>query len=600
MFDMKTAKKIVSYITNERGAFAIMYALLLPLFAVMLTLTIDGSNLLAKSARLSDIVNESLIAGSTHSYSSESRSTKTLNASLAYHFPGDKQLGSKVKIQITDLTSNVKNYKQTASAKIQTQTFLPLTKYGFKGFEKISYDSPKYNQTASKLGIMMTHQTSLDMTGIGMDADGGIWVWGWRLTGQQGNGTTAVGDNVAPTRVQIPPGQPNNQVKNVKYTGGYASILTLDENGDVWGWGQDLYGELGSAVCNGSRLTYNPTPCKAFSGVADITMGEYATLMLRKDGTLWYMGECRYAQCGNGSNPIYVLRPTEISLTSRNKNDGQVEKETVVLIGSAYEGSLAVTKNKDDVYSVWGWGDNEGCGLGTAQSYAGGNSLIPMETAKDGTQSQCHYFWQDYNGRTKTPYKIPRLEKYAKDIVYIAGGNGWSEALLKDGTVIGWGSHAHLGQGWTYSDAPREPATNLDVDEPIVIMKNVKELQARYIGSAALTNDNKLYTWGGLELYQVYGRYVTHRADNVKSMSTGKEFMFYTDMKDESYGVGYFIHDKFLLGSESAYYNHPLNGSQNGNPGNIYTINWPGIKMDFGKFNLNLGGESPKPTPENN
>lgn len=598
MSDIRIIKLFRAFIKNDSGAFAIMYALLLPVLALLLALTIDGSNLLSKQARLSDVVTESLVSNSTHSYSDETRSNQTLGSSLKYHFPQDQVTKKTVKIDIQRSSGNTVTYKQIAAAIIKVRTFLPLTKSGFKDFEEVAYVSPKYNQTSHNLGIKMTHQTSLDMTGVGMDEDGGIWVWGWRRTGQQGNGTVSVGDNVAPTRVQIPPGQPNNQVKNIKYAGGYASILTLDENGDVWGWGQDLYGELGSAVCNGSRVTYNPTPCKAFSGVADITMGEYATLMLRKDGTLWYMGECRYAQCGNGSNPIYVLRPTEVSLTSRNKNDGQIEKETVVLIGSAYEGSLAVTKNKNGVYSVWGWGDNEGCGLGTAQSHAGGGSLIPMETAKNGTQSQCHYFWQDYNGRTKTPYKIPRLEKYAKDIVYIAGGNGWSEALLKDGTVIGWGTHAHLGQGWTYGDAPYEPATNLDVDEPIVIMKNVRELQARYIGSAALTNDNKLYTWGGIELYQVYGRYVTHRADNVKSMSTGKEFMFYTDMNDESYGVGYFIHDKFLLGSETAYHSHPLNGSRPGNPGNIYTINWPGIKMDFGKFNLNTGGGDPKPTPE--
>ncbi len=582
MFLCSIIKKIIALTRSSTGSFSIMYALLLPLLVAFLSLSIDSSNLLAKQARLADIVTESLVSTGTHSYTSEYQSKKVLDASLAHSFPDDETLISAIKIEITQQNSGKTHYQQLAAAQIDTQVFLPLTKLGFSDKQKISYLSPEYSQTSSGKGILMNHQTTLDMTGIGMDHDGGIWMWGFRGTGQQGNGVTNVTDSQPPQKVMIPPNDPLNQVKNIKYAGGYANLITLDSNGDAWAWGQDLYGEAGSAVCKGQNRNPNPTPCKVLSNVADISSGEYVTTLLKKDGTLWFMGQCLYSQCGDPTNRRSRWVPEQINL------DG----ERVTLIGSAYEGTFAITVDNKGKYSVWGFGDNEGCGLGFTQTNVSGQTDI------NGKFSQCRYPTQDYNGLSRSPRRITGLDKYADQIVYIGGGDGWGEALLEDGTVIGWGAHVHLGQGYTYPPAITTPYTNLEVEEPIVIMRNVRTLHARYVGSAAITNDNKLYTWGGLEIYQIYGRNVTHRADNVYSISTGKEFMFYTDLDFNSYGIGYHTRDKFLLGNRQNYLNHPLNGLNPGQPGNENAINWPGIEMNFAQFDIDIGnGKDPKPMP---
>lgn len=583
MSGLKTHGKVISLIKNQAGAFSIMYAALLPLFAAFLTITIDGSNLLAKQARLADIVTESLVSTGTHSFTSEVQSKQVLDANLNHAFPQDERLKSAIKIEITNLDSGKLHYQQLAAAQIRTQVFLPLVKLGLGDKQKISYLSPEYSQTSSDRSILMNHQTSLDMTSIGMDHDGGIWIWGFRGTGQQGNGVKYVSDSQPPEKVLIPPNEPLNQVKNLKYAGGYANLITLDENGNAWAWGQDLYGESGSKKCNGRNLNPNPTPCNVLSNVVDISTGEYVTTLLTKDGSLWFMGHCAYSQCGDPTNRRPRWEPEKIDL----------EGEKVTLIGSAYEGTFAITVDDKGKYSVWGFGDNEGCGLGFTQTNVKGQTDI------NGKFSQCRYPTQDYLGLSASPRRIKGLDKYADKIVYIGGGDGWGEALLEDGTVIGWGAHVHLGQGYTYPPAANVPYTNLEVEEPIVIMRNVRTLHARYIGSAAITYDNKLYTWGGIEIYQIYGRNVTHRADNVYSMSTGKEFMFYTDLDFKSYGVGYHTRDKFLLGDRINYLNHPLSGFKPGQPGNENVINWPGIELDFAQFNIDMGnGKDPIPIPE--
>ncbi|CNC49928.1 Cell cycle control protein [Yersinia similis] len=591
-------KKTFRTVACEKGALTVMYALLLPLLAALLSLTLDGSNLLTKKARLADIVTESLVSSSTHSYSQQVRSTNVLKANLAYHFPQDTVLTSWAKVTVTESQSGYK-YDQIAAARLNTTAYLPLVVFGFDQKQAVAYQSPVYKQSTSKGAITFSDQTGLVDTGVGIDSNGKLWVWGYRDHGLQGNGANGISgnaDTAKPAMVVIPPGQSNSTLRISKIAGGIYHLIALDENGDVWSWGQDLYGEAGSTVCNGSKVLYNPTPCKVLSGVVDIASGEYTTLMQKADGTLWFLGECRYNQCGNNR---YATTAPEADLTRTIPTQIVLGNEKVTLIGAAYEGNFAVTVNGSNEYSVWGFGDNEGCGLGFTQYVHSGTGPIATRNDVRGGQSKCHYGYQDYRGLSALPRKISGLKNYADKIVYIAGGNGWGTALLDDGSVIGWGTHFHLGQNYPGSQYESAALTNLEVAPPIVIMQNIKTLQSRYIGNAALTQDNMLYTWGGHQLYQVYGSGVTFRAADVKEFAVGKEHMFYTNMDGQTFGVGYLgaSGDKFLLGNFTQYLTHPLNGMIYG-LGDVYTVNWPGIELDFSKYGIDLGNNGyPEPMP---
>lgn len=570
-------KKIASRITDQQGAIAIMYAMLLPVFALLLSLAVDGSQLLQKKARLADVVTESLVSASTHLYDDQSGGQALLTGNLRMNFPRDKILSGKLTLTVKK-DGKMFHYRHTASARLAAETFLTTTN-GFSSRQNVSYRSPTINQT-SKLQplILVQDQNTLVDTGVGIDADGRVWVWGFRGSGQQGDGMTIVSSLSPPGMVNINTnGKP---VRVIKVTGGIYHLLALDENGDAWAWGQNIYGEAGGNICGGTGSS--ATPCKVLGNVVDIVAGEYTSVMMTTDGGVYFLGHCSYNQCGNGSSPAKVSSPMKVNLGG----------EKAVVLGGAYEGTLAVTVNRDGAYSVWGFGDNEGCGLGATQYVPGGTAPMSPVRAEDGSFARCIHGVQDYRGLTATPYRIKGLQKYASQIKYLAGGQAWGAALLDDGRVIGWGTHYFMGKGWT--NYVYAPSTNLDVSEPVEIFSNVAELQVRFIGGALLTNDHNLYTFGGAEQYHVYGRNMTLRATNVSSFSTGKEHIYYNDLDGKLFGVGYCAGNKFLPNSCAS---HPLYIMDPGS--GTYGIAWPGVELDFSRFGINFGGEGdPTPTPE--
>lgn len=398
----------------------------------------------------------------------------------------------------------LKNGKQTIYLSIATDPFVkkrvdgPYTIRFFTvrdkknididSLQNIAYQTKSYKYTDfedfNPVTIKPFASTTLNTTGAILH-EGDVYVWGYRGSAQQGNGIKAVVNESAPEKVK--------SLKNIMaLTGGTYHLLALDQKGDVYGWGQSLYGETG---CQGK---YVSTPCKVLENISQIAAGEYFSIALDTNGQVWTWGQNTYGQLGNEN--------------SKNSNQPKVVNlngEKARLIGGAYESAFAVTENNH----VWAWGDNEASGLGFQGSNYGVQKII------------------------HTPTRIPNLDKYASKIVYIAGGNGWGEALLDDGTVIGWGLHAALGQGTS--------KTNISSPKPVKILTDVKQLFARYVGSVALTKDGKIYTWGqtgGNAFPMLYGSEVTERIPHnrtVVAVGGGKKHIFYQTEDGKIYGIGY-------------------------------------------------------------
>jgi alpha-tubulin suppressor-like RCC1 family protein len=318
-------------------------------------------------------------------------------------------------------------------------------------------------------------------------SEGAVYVWGFRGSSQQGNGKMVVASDAPSTRVES-----LGEVKSL--TGGAYHLLALDAEGRVYGWGQSGYGETG---CEHTQGIYVSTPCKVLENGVQIAAGEYFSIALDTQGQVWTWGHNLYGQLGNGGNK------NSQQLVAVNLNG-----EKARLVGAAYEGAFAVTEEGH----VWAWGDNEAHGLGFTGKNYGVQNII------------------------RAPVHVIGLDAYASHITYIAGGNGWGEALLDDGTVIGWGLHAALGQGTT--------KTSISSPEPVIVLRNVERLFARYVGSFALTRDGRLYTWGqtgGSAFKMIYGEFPTERTPlgKVVEIGGGKEHLFYKTEGGEVYGVGY-------------------------------------------------------------
>src|SRR5215208_1144181 len=117
---------------------------------------------------------------------------------------------------------------------------------------------------------------------------GELWAWGRNDYGQLGDGTTTQRN----TPVQV------SGLSDVKaIAGGFYHSLALKNDGTVWAWGSNKYSQLG----DGTTTTNSSTPVQV-SGLSDvkaISSGGYHGLALKNDGTLWAWGRNDYGQLGD-------------------------------------------------------------------------------------------------------------------------------------------------------------------------------------------------------------------------------------------------------------------------------------------------------------
>lgn len=344
------------------------------------------------------------------------------------------------------------------------------------------------DRTASFKGNRSTYMID---TGVDL-IDGDVWVWGYKLAGASGNGHNINHTDTA-ERVNY---FVNNHIKIVDIAASAHSILALDEFGDVWGWGQNLYSAATGGVCTRSRLNY---PCKVLSGknVIQIGAGEYSSVALTADGYVYTWGYGLYGQAGNGTrkarNAVYRI--------PRSNFGG----EKVVYIGDGYEAVFAITESGN----VYGWGDNEDYSFGYQTSSS-----------------------HEYVTR---PKKLSFA--HSNEIVQMCSTDFATIFLTKEGSVYGMGGAAQLGIGAKITTHGNK------YSYPKFIIDNVKFLACRYAGSI-VSVDDEILTWGsnlGTLYSMLYSSYPVSRPynGNVCRIVPSKDRWFYWNTKGELYGVGY-------------------------------------------------------------
>jgi alpha-tubulin suppressor-like RCC1 family protein len=74
--------------------------------------------------------------------------------------------------------------------------------------------------------------------------------------------------------------------------------LYLADDGTVWAWGDNSYGQLG---LGNNTPHYEPTRIPGLAGIVQISAGIYHGMALRADGTVFTWGYNGYGQIGTGS-----------------------------------------------------------------------------------------------------------------------------------------------------------------------------------------------------------------------------------------------------------------------------------------------------------
>ncbi|MBF0450306.1 MAG: cadherin domain-containing protein, partial [Candidatus Magnetomorum sp.] len=267
--------------------------------------------------------------------------------------------------------------------------------------------------------------------------------------------------------------------------GGYHSFA-IEDNGTVWAWGYNEYGQLGNGATTNQKY---PIKLTSITNVSSIVGGKYHTLALKIDGTVWAWGDNEYGQLGDGTN-IDKSIPVQISGLSN-----------IIKISATSKNSMALKSDG----TVWTWGDNEYGSLGDGTT---NDSNIPVQVSSltnmiDISAAVSHntalkndgivWAWggngsgQVGDGTTATRY-TPVQVSVISNVIEIMTGTYHSLALKNDATVWAWGQNVfgELGNGtYTSSSSPVQVST----------LTNITAISAAN-HCLALKNDASVWAWG--------------------------------------------------------------------------------------------------------
>ena len=149
---------------------------------------------------------------------------------------------------------------------------------------------------------------------IALASDGTVYTWGWNQYGQLGNGTTM--NSRIPVAV-VTAGTPLAGKTISQIAAGNAHALAMTDDGTMYTWGWNQHGQLGNnSTINSSLPVIVKTTGTPLAGkmIIQITSGGSPnSLVLANDGTMYTWGWNRYGQLGNGTTGIDAKTPVAVS-----------------------------------------------------------------------------------------------------------------------------------------------------------------------------------------------------------------------------------------------------------------------------------------------
>lgn len=243
--------------------------------------------------------------------------------------------------------------------------------------------------------------------------DGSIWAWGENGYGQLGDGTIV--NRRTPVRVKF-----NERARTIA-CGSYHTLI-VDEAGNLWGWGQNDAGQLGDADGKPSPLPkkIRDIAGNQISNIIGIAAGVEHSLALTREGKILAFGGNSYGQLGRG-----VISETGQPLPVVGATYGGQLSHVVAIAAGQYH-SMALLKDG----SAWAWGNNASGQLG---DFSQTDSPAP--------------------GRISDPSNGGAIS----NIKSISAGGNRSIVIKGDGTAWEWGERT-LGavDGGTFQSVPKE------------------------------------------------------------------------------------------------------------------------------------------------
>ena len=221
------------------------------------------------------------------------------------------------------------------------------------------------------------------------------------------------------------------------FAGNYHT-LAIKTDGTLWAWGHNSYGELGLGAT--STLVSSPTQVGTDTNWRAVAGGLYYTLAIKTDGTLWAWGYNGQGELGLGDTTDRYS-PTQV---------GTDTNWQAVSTGNYH--TLAIKTDG----TLWAWGYNNDGQLGLGDTT---NRSSPTQVGTD------------------TNWRA------------VAGGAWHTLAIKTDGTLWAWGynGYGQLGLGDT---TDRSSPTQVGTDT------NWQAIANGYWHASAIKTDGTLWAWG--------------------------------------------------------------------------------------------------------
>ncbi|ACL23603.1 RCC1 domain-containing protein [Chloroflexus aggregans] len=331
-------------------------------------------------------------------------------------------------------------------------------------------------------------------------SSGGVWCWGYNLSGQLGDGSTIY--HITPVAVSGLP----SEVTAI--AAGYAHTCALTGSGGVWCWGDNGFGQLGDG-----SFTDSSTPAAVGglpSGVTAIAAGGRYTCALTSSGGVWCWGRNDSGQLGDGS---FTNRSTPGAV------GGLPSGVTAIAAGGAH--TCALTSSG----GVWCWGGNDSGQLGdgsyTDRSTPGAVSGLPSgvtaiaaggahtcaRTSSGGVWCWGGNFYGQLGDGTTTDRSTPgAVSGLPSGVTAIAAGNYHTCALTGSDGVWCWGDnfYGQLGDGTTTNRSTPGAVSGLP--------SGVTAIAAGNYHTCALTSSGGVWCWGRNDSGQLGDGTTTNRS----------------------------------------------------------------------------------------
>ena len=270
---------------------------------------------------------------------------------------------------------------------------------------------------------------------LALDAEGGLWAWGWNNKCQLGDDLLCGTDRSTPQPV---PGLPTIQ----KIAAGGGHSLALDAEGGVWAWGWNNVRQLGDDPPKykpGNEGRPTPQPVTGLPKIQKIAAGGGHSLALDINGDVWAWGWNNVLQLGRSNQLDRTDSPTpeKVSIPSAAQ---------IVAVAAGQGHSLALDVNGD----VWAWGWNNVLQLGRSDAVDSSSPILVSINSKD-------------------------------RIVAISAGGGHSLVLDFAGDVWAW--------GWNnFSQLSRSDGMNSPTPQRVQGLANIKAIDAGQGHSVVIGN----------------------------------------------------------------------------------------------------------------